>query len=231
MTRRKKSLPKKKKKLSSKKPIAAKKKVISSKGKKNSRTANKPVTRRVSDARSKKQKKTKKNVKSAKKAVKRSVRISHMTNSQKRQKEQKKPKKVSKPRKPSKKVLSERARKGWKTRRKSKRIDRTRRVQRIVDKKILPDALHRMTTLELLQSLAKFRADGRPAMYPSILRHMHDAETIYNRLWSFAQRDGEYITMDPNEIASTDEFKYEAQRIAQEYDVQIKEVYTLFFSP
>jgi hypothetical protein len=64
--------------------------------------------------------------------------------------------------------------------------------------------------------LAMIRSDGSAAKQPSILRHVDDAQSLYDRLVA-ADAKG---TLDA-----------EARKIRKEQDVSIQEVYTLFYSP
>ena len=86
---------------------------------------------------------------------------------------------------------------------------------------------------ELLYELANYRIDGTPAKEPSILRHVKESQDLYERLWRTQAEpdDYGYIPASMTEIAGSPAFKYEAQKIAQELDVPLREVYTLFFSP
>jgi hypothetical protein len=207
LTRRK-SASRKKKKATSKKAVKPQKKSLVLKGKNSKETAVKPVATRVSKKRGVKKTKAKK--------------ISHMTNSRK-------PRKQPKKKKPTKKQLRERALKGWKTRRKFERVNPSKKIQKIVTKKILPQSRHHVTTFELLDELSKYKMDGSLAKFPSLLRHLRDVEIIYNRLWATAEGE-EYIAMTPDEVSQTYRFKQEAMLIADQYEVPVREVYTLFFS-
>ena len=150
-----------------------------------------------------------------------------------RNKSQKATSTSSKKKKPTKAALRKRALAGWVTRRKFDRIAPTPIVQKLVTEVILPGASHKVGPKELIDSLSAFRMDGTEARYPSVLRFSDDVEEIAERLWAIqGQLDSDrYRAASPEEIADTPEFKREANDIANEYEVQLREVYTLFFSP
>lgn len=197
-----------------KKPTAPKKKPVKPvKGKQKIITAKRPKARVTP--------KRKEVVRAKKKSVQSG---SPRTDSKKTKKRLKKP--------PTKKQLRERALKGWETRRKFEQLD-PRRVEKIVLEEILPNAVQNMRTGELLMELATFHMDGSKAKEPSILRHIDDTMDIYERLWRTQSEmsEGGYVPMSKDEIAHSQQFRYEAQKIAWDYEVPLREVYTLFFSP
>lgn len=69
-------------------------------------------------------------------------------------------------------------------------------------------------------NLRWLRQDASPAMHPSILRHMVEAEEWRRQLHMIGQSDPESKL-----------FKRQAKLIAEEAGVNVKEVYTLWWSP
>lgn len=195
-----------------KKPIAPKKKPVKPvKGKQKTIAAKRPKTR-VAPKRTVRAKK--KPVESAKR------KISPRTDSRKQKKRR------------TKRERRESALKGWETRRKFENLNQ-KRVEKIVLDEILPNAVRNMRTGELLLELATFHIDGSKAKEPSILRHINETMDIYERLWrtqSNMAEDG-YIPVSKAEIAQSPLFRQEAQKIAWDFEVPLREVYTLFFSP
>jgi hypothetical protein len=215
-----KSIPKKSKASgASKKPLKARNKAGLGKGKKTNISAKRPIASGVSKKRGKAEIRNRGKKK-----------ISHMTNSRKSRKV---PLPAPKKKRPlSKRKLRERALKGWVTRRKFEQLGPVEDVKKLVEKVILPKAVKQLHSRDLLIELASLHVDGSEAEYPSILRHLSDSETIYNRLWSVQGSIEEgWVSASPQEIAETDEFRSLAKEIANEYEVPVREVYTLFFSP
>jgi len=64
--------------------------------------------------------------------------------------------------------------------------------------------------------IAMIRSDGSLAKQPSILRHLGDAQSLYDRLVA-ADAKGNLDAV--------------ARKIRKEQDVSLQEVYTLFYSP
>lgn len=207
-------MTKRRKTPASRKPNKPKKRVIEAEKKKKRPAAKKPIAKPASK------------VKTAKKTpISRKKKTSHMTRTPK----------------PSKKRLTakqrknrERALKGWETRRKFQNLlPPTPQVESIVLDKVLPETTKApLPVKELLEQLSQYRFDGSIAKEPSILRHFGDKTVdMLDKLWR-SQRPTEqgYYAMTQAEIAETPEFRYTAIDIAQEFGVQLKEVYTLFFS-
>lgn len=78
-----------------------------------------------------------------------------------------------------------------------------------------PRVIARLATFIEVTSYKK--QDGSEGLFPSRLRHIEDSEDIKKRL--------------AEHLFATEAWNEEAKKIAREYDVWTREVYTLFYSP
>ena len=80
-------------------------------------------------------------------------------------------------------------------------------------------------------ALSELKRDGTKAKQATILRHLSETNELVDRLHATAEVDADGWVEDGLwEIAHSAEFGRVADKIAAEYHVDVREVYTLFFS-